>query len=148
MPLTSRTSWRAKLEKDQQRRIVPMPARMQKRLGKGTLLIPTPLDVDAAIRSTPAGRLVTTGDLRRQLAEKFGATTACPLCTGMFVRIAAEAAEEGARRGQERPTPWWRVVGAKGELNPKLPGGGKTQAKRLREEGHAVRAGRVTLAPA
>jgi len=37
-------------------------------------------------------------------------------------------------------TPWWRVVGDDGALNPKYPAG---QAARLKEEGHEIVAGRV-----
>ena len=138
MPFTSRTSWRAKLEKPQERKLVPIPARMRKQCGEGTMLIPRPLDVDAEVRAVRRGRLITTGEIRRRLAKRFGANTACPLCTGIFLRIAAEAAEEDARAGRKQVTPWWRVVGQTGALNPKFPGGAAQQAKRLRAEGHRI----------
>src|SRR5438874_11584867 len=102
MAFVSRTSWRSKLEKQQERRLVPVPPRMQKRCGTGTMLIPRPLDVDAALRKTRAGQLITTAELRARLARQFGANTTCPLCTGIFVRIAAEAAEEDARAGRKQ----------------------------------------------
>jgi alkylated DNA nucleotide flippase Atl1 len=56
----------------------------------------------------------------------------------MFVRIAAEAAEEAAREGKTRITPYWRVVKDDGSLNPKFPGGVQQQSERLREEGHHI----------
>ena len=72
------------------------------------------------------------------LAEGHAADTACPLVTGIFVRIAAEAAEEDAAAGKTKITPYWRVVKDDGSLNPKFPGGVEAQAERLRDEGHAI----------
>ena len=138
MAKTSKT-WREKLEIDKPRKIVDIPPRMRRQCGEGKLLIPTPLDVDAAIRKIPKGRVITTGELRKELAHQFGADTTCPLCTGMFIRIVAEAAEE---RGSDK-TPYWRVIADNGKLNPKLPGGVETQAAALRQEGHVIVAGRM-----
>src|SRR5688572_16286629 len=140
---TSRTSWRSKLEKPQERAVCPLPPKMREKLGDGTLLIPTPLDVDAAVREIPRGTLISMSRLRQTLAQSHGATTACPLCTGIFLRIAAEAAEEDLTSGKKTITPWWRVVDDNGALKPKLPGGGKLQAKRLRREGHRISPGKT-----
>ena len=38
-------TWREKLEKDQKRKVVTIPPKMQKRFGRGKMLIPKPLDV-------------------------------------------------------------------------------------------------------
>jgi len=135
---TSRTKWRAKLEKLQERAVGQLTGKMRERLGEGTLLIPTPLDVDAMIRNVPRGRLITTPRLREALARQFKATTACPLCTGIFTRIAAETAEEDAAAGVKTITPYWRVLTDDGRLNPKFPGGVEAQARRLRGEGHQL----------
>jgi alkylated DNA nucleotide flippase Atl1 len=143
--MKSRKTWREKLEIAKERRIVEIPSAMRRRLGEGKLLIPVPLDVDAMIRRIPEGRVMTTGELRKELARQFGADTTCPLCTGMFVRIAAEAAEE---RGGYDKTPYWRVVSDKGRLNPKLPGGVEAQAAALRREGHRVAKASASLEPA
>src|SRR5689334_4331490 len=96
----SRAPWRQKLERQQEPKIVEIPARMQPRFGKGRMLIPRPLDVDALIRAVPKGKLVTMRQLRERLARRSRANIACPLCTGIFVRIAAEAAEEDRRAGK------------------------------------------------
>ena len=137
----SRTPWRVKLERKQERKIVPVPRKMIAQVGPGTLLIPTPMDVDDEIRRSHAGELLTTRILRARLAERFGATTACPLCTGMFTRIAAETAAEDEHEGRTEITPYWRVVGENGELNPKFPGGVAAQARRLLDEGHRITLG-------
>src|SRR5512133_11735 len=90
---TSGTSWRAKLEKPQEPQLVEVPPKMS-RFGSGMMLIPTPQLVNELIRRIPKGKLATVSELRRKLASDFKADVTCPLTTGIFVRIAAEAAEE------------------------------------------------------
>ena len=58
--------------------------------------------------------------------------------TGIFVGIAARAAEEMAAEGKTDITPYWRTVKSKGELNEKYPGGVEAQAIHLKEEGHII----------
>ena len=134
--MKSRTSWREKLERPQEPRVVDIPPKMS-RFGKGTMLIPTPKLVDGLIRKVPKGKLVTVGELRRKLANDFAADVTCPLTTGIFVRIAAEAAEEDRANGRQRLTPYWRVIKDDGSLYPKFPGGAEQQARHLRREGFA-----------
>jgi hypothetical protein len=134
---SSRVPWREKLEKPQQPKLVKVPPKMS-RFGKGTMLIPTPKLVDELIRRIPKGKLVTVSELRRKLAADFAADVTCPLTTGIFVRIAAEAAEEDRANGRRRITPYWRVVKDDGGLNPKFPGGEHLQARWLRSEGLSI----------
>ena len=134
---SSRTRWREKLEKPQEPKVVQIPPKMS-RFGKGTMLIPTPMLVDELIRKVPKGKLITSSELRRKLASDFATNVTCPLTTGIFVRIAAEAAEEDRTNGKRRFTPYWRVVKDDGGLNPKYPGGVDAQARNLRAEGFAV----------
>jgi alkylated DNA nucleotide flippase Atl1 len=134
--MKSRTSWREKLERPQEPKVVDIPPKMS-RFGKGTMLIPTPKLVDGLIRKVPKGKIVTVGELRRKLATDFAADVTCPLTTGIFVRIAAEAAEEDRANGRQRLTPYWRVIKDDGSLNPKFPGGPEQQARHLRREGFA-----------
>lgn len=134
--MKSRTSWREKLEKPQEPKIVDIPPKMS-HFGKGTMLIPTPKLVDELIRKVPKGKLVTVGELRRKLAAEFATDVTCPLTTGIFVRIAAKAAEEARANGRQRLTPYWRVIKDDGRLNPKFPGGAEQQTRALRAEGFA-----------
>jgi hypothetical protein len=114
---------------------------MQKRFGTGKMIIPKPLDVDALIRKVEKGKLVTVPQIREKLAKDAHVDSACPLTTGIFIRIAAEAAVEDSRSGKEDITPFWRVVKADGSLNEKFPGGAEAQAARLRAEGHSIQPG-------
>lgn len=135
---SSRIPWRQKLERVQEPKIVQIPPRMQARFGEGTMVIPKPLDVDALIRKVPQGKLVTVAQLRQELARRCKVDVACPLTTGIFVRIAAEAAEEDHRSGKRTVTPYWRVLSQEGRLNPKFPGGVAGQKKKLVAEGHRL----------
>jgi alkylated DNA nucleotide flippase Atl1 len=102
------------------------------------MLIPRALDVDALIRTVPKGRLITQREIRKILAERAGATTACAITTGIFVWLSAEAAAEEEQAGKKRVTPYWRVVRDDGGLIDRLPGGQREQARRLRDEGHEI----------
>jgi hypothetical protein len=136
--MNTRTSWREKMDNPDLPKVVPIPPKMQKRYGTGTMLIPSPREVDALIRKVSKGSLATVSKMREFLAGKYTASVTCPLTTGIFVRIAAEAAEQEARSGKAKITPYWRVVKDDGSLNPKFPGGTERQAARLRAEGHRI----------
>jgi hypothetical protein len=125
-------------------KVVAIPPRMQKRFGTGAMLIPSPGDVDAFIKTVRAGSVTTVSQIREFLAGKYSADVTCPMTTGIFVRIAAEAAEEEARAGKTKITPYWRVLKDDGSLNPKFPGGVERQAERLRAEGHKIQGAKRT----
>ena len=136
--ITNMKSWREKLQGVHEARIVAIPPRMRKQYGKGTMLVPKPLDVDAMIRKVPRGKVITLTQLREKLARAAGADVTCPLMAGMFVRISAEAAAEEMRAGRSRVTPYWRVIRDDGRLLEKLPGGPVEQARHLEAEGHTI----------
>lgn len=142
-----RGRWREKLEKQLEPRLVDVPPKMQKRFGKGKMLIPRPLDVDSLIQRVPKGRLVTISEIRNKLAKDFNADCTCPLTTGIFLRIVAETAEEDLVMGMKDITPYWRVVGDDGSLRERFPGGVKAQAQRLMEEGHSIVPGKGKKSP-
>ena len=130
----SRVPWREKMERPQEPKLVQVPPKMA-RFGKGMMLIPTPKLVDAVVRQVPRGRLVTVSEIRRKLAADFSADVACPLTTGIFIRIVAEAAEEDRASGRKRVAPYWRVIKDDGSLNAKFPGGIEQQSRYLCGEG-------------
>ena len=142
-------TWRMKLEQEHlsHGKTVPIPPPMQKRLGRGTMLIPEPRMVDALMRKVRKGKLSTGSWIRARLAEEAGATASCALTTGIFINIAANAAEEDRAAGKKRITPYWRTIKDDGKLNDKYPGGVKAQAAKLREEGFTIQAGKGKQPP-
>jgi len=98
-----------------------------------TVVITQPKEVLQIMRKVPKGKLVTIKEICEQLAKKHGARFCCTLTTGIFVMIAANAAEE-----TKEGTPYWRTLKMDGALNDKFPGGQEAQRKRLEKEGHRV----------
>jgi hypothetical protein len=138
MPKAKR-SWREKLadSKDLPKTIV-LDGRAKAKWGEGVMVIPAPRDVDALMRKVPAKKIVTTTSLRSALARNARVDSACPVTTGIFAWIAANAAREDESEGKKKITPWWRTLKAGGELNPKYPGGVSEQKRRLQAEGHRI----------
>ncbi|MFO1498342.1 MAG: MGMT family protein [Verrucomicrobiota bacterium] len=135
----SKRTWQEKLADSKGfPQVQPIDASKSKRWGTGTFVIPAPVEVDRLMSQVPLGQLTTIDEIRRNLARKHGATIACPLTTGIFAWIAAYAADEARRAGRSDTTPYWRTLKAKGELNPKYPGGISTLRERLTSEGHRV----------
>ena len=99
------------------------------------------------MRQIERGRLITDSQIRERLAKDFHANITCPMTTGIFIHIAAEAAEEDLSRGEKQVTPYWRVIKSDGSLNEKFPGGVEAQAERLKEEGHTIEPGKGKKPP-
>jgi hypothetical protein len=139
MTQKKKKSWREKLHDSKDLpKVVKIDGKMSKRWGQGTCLIPAPVDVDAEMKRVGKGKLTTVDALRSCLAAKHNATIACPMTTGIFAWIAAHAAHEAESAGAKRVTPYWRTLKAKGEINPKYPGGAEQAAVRLAAEGHTI----------
>ena len=122
-------NWEAKLRPE----LAPRVVEDQRRGGR--LLLPTPLLVGEAVAAVPSGLVVTIGQLRRALAERFDADRTCPLMTGIFATILAGAVADDL--GQRRKPRWpiWRLVRDDGTLHPKWPLDPLYRATMLREEG-------------
>jgi hypothetical protein len=111
----------------------PIDAKMSTRWGTGTMVIPAPLEVDELMKRVPKRKLVTINELRIALAKKHKVTIACPITTGIFAWIAANAAEESGGK-----TPYWRTLKTGGQLNEKYPGGIPALRQKLEAEGHKI----------
>lgn len=136
---TAKKSWREKLADDKDLpKVGEATGKYSQHWGVGRFVIPAPREVDGLMKQVPRGRLVTINELRQALARKHGMDFACPLTTGIFSWIAANAAAEAEAEGAKRFTPYWRTLKTGGEINPKYPGGAASVAKRLRAEGHRV----------
>ena len=109
-----------------------------KQVGQGKMVIPAPLEIDAIMRRVPEGLLITTEDIRIHQNMKYDALYTCPLCTGIFSKIAAYASEEEKEAGKKVLNPYWRTLKAKGEINEKFPGGITNQVEKLEKEGHKI----------
>ncbi|MEZ5995259.1 MAG: hypothetical protein R3C25_05855 [Hyphomonadaceae bacterium] len=87
-----------------------------------TIAIATPKEISAFFKRVPAGKTRTMDDLRAAIARKHKADAACPMTTGIFARIAAEAALERMAAGAKpaETAPFWRVIDPASPLAKKL----------------------------
>ena len=132
-------SWREKLQDDKDLpKVRKITGKMSKRWGTGTVVIPAPCQVDEIMKTVPKGKVITINEIRKILAKRHKATIGCPITTGIFSWIAANAADEAEAEGEKRITPYWRTLKTGGELNPKYPGGVENIKRHLEAEGHTV----------
>jgi len=105
---------KAPLKKRFEKSVAGMPA--------GALMyISTPQEIDAYIRQIPRGQSVSVQQMRVDLANSNKADCTCPLTTGIFLRIVAEAAFETINGGNSPDTtPFWRVIEPKASIVKKL----------------------------
>jgi len=133
-------SWREKLADDKGLpKVSVIEGKMSTRWGTGTVVIPAPREVDEIMRMVPQGKLITVNQIRDLLARRHGATIGCPMTTGIFIGIAAKAAEEALADGVSDITAYWRTLKVGGDLNAKYPGGVEAQAVHLEAEGHIIK---------
>jgi len=137
--MKKKTSWQEKLADSKDLpRVEKIDEKKSKRWGTGTFVIPAPMEVDAIMQRIPKGKLITINEIRQIVAKKHSATIGCPITTGIFSWIAANAADEMEKEGKKRITPYWRTLKTGGILNEKYPGGVENLKKRLEAEGHTV----------
>lgn len=137
--MPKKKSWCEKLKDDKGLpKVEKITAKMSKRWGTGTVVIPAPMEVNEIMRRVPTGKLITINKIRSALAKKHRATIGCPITTGIFAWIAANAAEEQRQQGEKDLTPYWRTLKTGGVINEKYPGGVEGQKKLLEKEGHRV----------
>lgn len=128
-------TWREKLHTSGDLpKVITLTGRQVKLWGNGTMAIPAPAEVNEIMKKVPKGKLITINDIRKKIAAKHNADTACPFTTGIFAWISAHAAEEEHSEGKKRITPYWRTLKNGKEINMKYPGGMEAQIKLLESE--------------
>ncbi len=100
------------------------------------MLIASPEMIDAYVQGVAPGRTVTVKAMREELADRHKAEHTCPVTTGIFLRIVAEAAWERRLVGEslETLTPFWRVIESDSPLAAKLACGTDFIAKQRAKE--------------
>ena len=137
--MAAKKDWIQKLQsREDLPQIKKITGKITAKWGNGTMLIPAPREVDQIMKKIPKRKLTTINAIRKILAKKYKTTISCPITTGIFVWIAAHAAEQKREEGKKRVTPYWRTLKTDGFLNPKYPMSIAKQKKLLKEEGHKV----------
>jgi hypothetical protein len=100
------------------------------------MLIVTPKMVDEVVRKLPKGSIVEQADIRKSLSKKYKSDYACPVTTGISLRVVSERAYLQVTSGisDADVTPFWRVVAPSSDLAQKLSCGKNYIAqKRIQE---------------
>ena len=139
----SRTrTWEEKLDHPEHAVVKPLDQRFAGHSPGELMLISTPRDIDRRIRRLRKGTAITVAELRDRLAASAKADFTCPLSTGIFLRIVAEAAlaNHGDGAPIETITPFWRVIEPESALASKLSCGPQFITKMRNAEHRSARA--------
>jgi len=119
---------------------IPPGAPGHREANGGAMVVSSPTEINAMVRSLRRGEVVTLDELRTAIARRHAVAVACPVSTAIFLNMCARAAEELREMGvpDAELTPWWRVLKKGGFLNPKYPGGTDYQTSLLEAEGVRV----------
>lgn len=133
----ARKSWSEKLASRKPREVKPAPKDFADIKAGQMMLLTTPEDVAAHLRSVPRGREIGIKELRAALAERHGAETACPVVTGICLRTVAEAMGERLDAGvpASEVVPVWRAMGPESTIWRKLENGRARLAALRKAEG-------------
>jgi hypothetical protein len=101
------------------------------------MLIATPKIIDEYVKQIPKGSSVSLQTMRKDLATEFKAEYTCPVTTGIFMRIVAEAAHEQFTKGKalKNVAPFWRVVDENSTIGKKVSFGTDFIKKQRDKEG-------------
>lgn len=147
IPRRHRKSWQEKLE---EKKGLPKTLKLERNfpcynalhkmgveLGESVVLV-NPSEVVDMMRRVPKGKLVTINEICKGMARRHRVKGCCSLTTGIFITIAANAAEEAKTQGKTLDIPYWRTLKSNGFLNEKYPGGAEAQKKLLENEGFKI----------
>jgi hypothetical protein len=100
------------------------------------MFIATPKIIDQYIQEIGFGKRVDAKTLRKDLAIEHNADYTCPLTTGIFLRIVAEANYEKLQQGKsiEEITAFWRVIEPNSALSKKLTFGQDFLLQQIKKE--------------
>jgi hypothetical protein len=135
--MPSKTTWAQKLAKPGEPVVKPIDKPFAGHDVGDLMLISTPAEIDRRVRRLRRGTALTVPEFRARLAAIAGADFACPLTTGIFLRIVAEAALERVAQGEdvERITPFWRAIDPESALASKLSCGAAYVERMRHSEG-------------
>ena len=115
-------TWQEKLDGGKEPYVGVMNRTVSGVAAGGLMLIPNPRQVDDYIRTIPKSVAKTQREMGDDLAAAAGADITCPMCTGIFLRISAEAAHEEMLAGKDASeiAPFWRIIPPKAPVRKKL----------------------------
>ena len=122
MPKPSKKSWTDKLNAEKTHKVKYLDFDFAGIPQHSHMLVATPKIIDEYIQQIPEGSSTDVKTLRKDLALSFNADHTCPVSTGIFLKIVAEAAYEKHINGfpLHQITPFWRVIDEESKTAKKL----------------------------
>jgi hypothetical protein len=120
--MATKKSWLDKLNEHKEPKIKRIDIDFADIPSGSNMLIATPKIIDQYIQEIGVGKCVNIKTLRKDLAIEHNADYTCPVTTGIFLRIVAEANYEKLQQGKliEEITPFWRAIEPNSALAKKL----------------------------
>jgi hypothetical protein len=121
----ARKSWNEKLQTEAPSEVKVAPVNFADIKAGQKMLLPSARDLADVVKAIPKGKQFDLKLLRSQLARNHGAEIACPVVTGIRLRILAEVAGEQLDAGIAvgKVVPIWRALGPKSPSWKKLENG-------------------------
>ncbi len=120
--MSKKKSWLDKLNENKAPKIKRIEIDFADIPAGSIMFVATPKLIDQYIKEIGVGKRIDTKTLRKDLALAHKADHTCPVTTGIFLRIVAEANYEKLQQGErlEEITPFWRVIEPNSALAKKL----------------------------
>jgi hypothetical protein len=120
--MATQKTWAEKLHCDKKPKIKRIDFDFADIPANSNMFIATPLIVDNYINQIDKGKKVSQQTMRKDLAIENKADYTCPVSTGIFLRIVAEAGFEKYQQSKSLKgvTPFWRVIEPNSGLAKKL----------------------------
>jgi hypothetical protein len=120
--MASKKTWLEKLQCTKEPKIKRIDFDFAGIPANSIMFIATPQIIDDYIKEIPKGTKVTVQTMRNDLALENRADYTCPVTTGIFLRVVAEANFEkySQNNSLEGITPFWRVIDPNSTLSKKL----------------------------
>ncbi|WP_291403266.1 hypothetical protein [Daejeonella sp.] len=129
-------SWLDKLNENKESKIKRIDIDFADIPSGSVMFIATPKIIDEYIKGIGVGKRIDIKTLRKDLAIEHNADYTCPVTTGIFLRILAEANYEILQQGKrlEEITPFWRVIEPNSILAKKLTFGQEFLQQQIEKE--------------
>jgi hypothetical protein len=120
--MANRKSWLEKLNDKKEPQLKRIEIQFADMPAGSNMFIATPQLIDEYVKQIGFGRRIDIKTLRKDLALAHHADYTCPVTTGIFLRIVAEANYEKLQLGKEidEISPFWRVITPNSPLAKKL----------------------------
>ncbi len=120
--MTSKQTWTQKLNADKVSKVKHIDFNFSDIPANSNMFIATPQIINNYVKNIPVGKTVAVQTMRKDLAIENNADYTCPVTTGIFLRIVAEAGFEQyqATNSLKDITPFWRIIEPNSALAKKL----------------------------